>query len=204
MKRKTANGSAGRKRPRGAAAAAASGKKGAPQLNWGGGGGKGKGKGGASSSAAAGYDDEAYNEEYGDSDSDGGAGGAGHENVDEVDSEDDEGARETAEDKRIRMAKEYLMQLEQTTYEEEGSGSDGHTGEGGGFEEDGEDDDNPQYGITGNRRMSEAVGKRLEREHMKTTGRYQTDIADGLRGLDITADDIVVHRGHKVSATDCC
>jgi len=86
-----------------------------------------------------------------------------------------ENPKESAEQKRLRLAKEYLLKIG-TEVDEEGSGnSDGET--------------------------EDAIGHRLANARLEALGRGQKQLAGALAGVDLSLDKQRFFRGHKLSPT---
>merc|ERR1740130_2114163 len=89
------------------------------------------------------------------------------------DSEDsEEEPEETADEKRIRMAKEYLKSLEL-------DGDDGL----------GDDDGN------------DAIAHRLQQDILEEQGTLQRDVAQSFANTSYSASDVRIHRGHRLPPT---
>lgn len=94
-------------------------------------------------------------------------------------SEEDEHAHETAEERRIRLAKEVLQK-----YDLDKPLSDSDS------EEDDEEDD--------------LLGKRLAKDVLKNKGKYQKQVADKFMTRTIDASCVKLYRGHRLPATCVC
>eukprot|EP00903_Cladosiphon_okamuranus_P013170 g12283.t1 len=138
----------------------------------------------AQSALAWGDDDP----DAGDSDSEDGEGGGGgggaalskeRKEVEEAKEQAEVEARETAEEKRLRLARDVLMKLdaEQRENKEEGT--------------DDEDEDAP----------GDYIGDRLAHARLEATGQLYREVAKGLQGQQIAASAIRRMRGHKLTPT---
>ncbi|CAM9572875.1 unnamed protein product [Ectocarpus fasciculatus] len=123
----------------------------------------------------------------GDSDSEDGDGGGGagtalskeRKEVEEAKEQAEAEARETAEEKRLRLARDVLMKLdaEQRENREEGT--------------DEEEDDAP----------GDYIGDRLAHARLEATGQLYREVAKGLQGQQISPTAVRHMRGHKLSPT---
>jgi hypothetical protein len=109
--------------------------------------------------------------EEGGSDSDGSGGGAGAAGEEEEEPE-------TADQKRVRLAKEYIRRVRGDFKEQAGGGEDS-----------GEDDDPGTHG---------AVASRLADDVLASRGDLQLAVAKQLTKVTLTSADVTLYRGHQV------
>eukprot|EP00752_Nemacystus_decipiens_P007081 g6344.t1 len=136
----------------------------------------------AQSALAWGHDDPDADDSDSD-DGDGGGTGAAlsreRQEVEEAKEKAEAEARETAEEKRLRLARDVLMKLdaEQRENREEGT--------------DEEDEDAPR----------DYIGDRLAHARLEATGQLYREVAKGLQAQRIEASAIRHMRGHKLTPT---
>lgn len=103
----------------------------------------------------------------------------GEDKTEEVYSDDEE--HETAQEKKIRLAKVYLKEIEKEEQRrlEEKSDEDG-------------------------RLSSDVISRRLKQDYLKQTGRFKTFIADQYTGVDLQGVSVLKNRDHRGSVTCLC
>ena len=89
--------------------------------------------------------------------------------------EDEDDDRETADQKRLRMAKKYLADLGDTGAADSGSSD----GDGGSDDEDEDEDEDEAEDEDGDGR-SATVGRKLKRARLEATGGYRRAVADAV------------------------
>jgi ribosomal RNA-processing protein 9 len=94
--------------------------------------------------------------------------------------------RETADERRVRLAKEYISRIEADM-----SGSDGD-------EEDGEEDGEENEGAGAAGKKIDPIAQRLHTDAMKAQGKFKKAVAAGVRPENIT---VRPYRGHRYTVT---
>lgn len=119
-------------------------------------------------------------------DDDAGAGGAAS------DASSDEERKETAQEKRVRLAKEYLSKIKS---QEGGDGNSGATSD--------EDDDDADAAVFKDG-VEEKVSARLHRDALEAMGKLFRSVADSFADFEFDVESTRFLKGHRLPVTSLC
>eukprot|EP00953_Heterococcus_sp_UTEX-ZZ885_P033026 17209-Heterococcus_DN1.PRE.3 len=105
---------------------------------------------------------------------------------DDEDSADERERTETAEEKRLRLAKDYLMRL----------GADGE-----GVASDSDAESEGEDGVVNKGVSEDKLSRRLEQERLESKGQLHRDLALQLRDTDLSTVQLRHYTGHKLAVT---